>query len=116
MKKQKLKGRPIIDQDDKKQIKITVKFSKKEYTNLIKKVNQAQAKTISEFVREAIFIGQIKERMSVDQLSYIRKIVGMANNLNQLAKEAHIYGIHTLSENCTTIYKRIDNLLKELKQ
>lgn len=116
MKKQKLKGRPIIDGDDKKQIKITVKFSKKEYTNLIKKVNQAQAKTISEFVREAIFIGQIKERMSVEQLSYIRKIAGMANNLNQLAKEAHISGVHTLSENCISIYKRIDDLLKELKQ
>lgn len=115
MKKQKLKGRPSVNQDDKKQIKITVKFSKKEYTNLIEKINLAQVKTISEFVREAIFIGQIKERFSVEQLSHIRKLAGMANNLNQLAKEAHVYGIHTISEDCISICEKIDNLLKELK-
>jgi hypothetical protein len=115
MKKQKLKGRPTINQDDKKQIKITVKFSQKEYANLIEKVRLAQVKTISEFVREAIFIGQIKERFSVEQLSCIRKIAGMANNLNQLAREAHVYGIFPISENCTNICKKIDNLLKEIK-
>lgn len=116
MKKQKLKGRPSVNQDDKKQIKITVKFSSKEYTNLIEKINLAQVKTISEFVREAIFIGQIKERFSVEQLSHIRKLTGMANNLNQLAKEAHICGIYTISESCINICDKIDNLLKELKQ
>lgn len=116
MKNPKMKGRPPKDQGDKKQIKVTIKFSKREYLNLIRKVGQAQTPTISEFVREAIFIGEIKERLSVEQLSYIRKITGIANNLNQLAKEVHIYGIHNVSENCINICTRIDNLLKELKQ
>lgn len=116
MKKQKLKGRSTVEIDDKKQIKITVKLSKKEYTNLIEKVNLSHIKTISEFVREAIFIGQIEERFSVEQLSCIRKIAGMANNLNQLAREAHVYGIFSISESCTNICAKIDNLLKELKQ
>lgn len=116
MRNSKLKGRPPKDESDKKQIKVTVKFSKKEYTNLIRKVNQAQVQTVSEFVREAIFLGQITKRLSVEQLCYIRKITGMANNLNQLAKEAHIYGIHNISENCINICDKIDNLLKELKQ
>lgn len=115
MKKQKLKGRPTVEIDDKRQIKITVKFSKKEYTSLIEKVNLSHIKTISEFVREAIFMGQIKGRFSVEQLSYIRKIAGMANNLNQLAKEAHTYGFYNVAENCINTCHEIDFILKELK-
>lgn len=115
MKKQKLKGRPTKNPSDKKSVKITVKLSEQEYRGLMEKVNQANIKTTSEFVREAIFHGQIKERLSVEDMALIRKLSGMSNNINQLAKEAHIYDLRYMVDVCIDTCYGIDELLNRLK-
>lgn len=115
MKKSKLKGRPLKDKSEKKAKKVTVKLSEQEHIDLIKKVGLAQS-TISAFVREAIYTGQIKERISVENLSLIRKLAGMANNLNQLAKEAHFSDFRYIAEECTRISMQIDKVLNDIRQ
>ena len=115
MKKSKLKGSPLKDKSEKKAKKITVKLSEQEHIDLIKKVGSAQS-TISAFVREAIYTGQIKERISVENLSLIRKLAGMSNNLNQLAKEAHISDFGYIAEECTRISIQINKVLNDIRQ
>ena len=111
----KLKGRPLKNKSEKKDRKVTIKLSEQEHSDLIKKVSLAQS-TISAFIREAIYTGQIKERISVENLSLIRKLAGMANNLNQLAKEAHISDFGYIAEECTRISSQIDKILNDIRQ
>ena len=46
--------------------------------------------TMSEFVRKLLYNGNIIERLTVEQVDFIRKLCGMANNLNQLAHRANV--------------------------
>lgn len=115
MKNRKLKGRPIKDNSIKKSKKVTVKFSEKEYHNLMEKVKQSQA-TVSTFIREIVHHGEVKERLSKETLFFIRQLSGMANNLNQLAKQANRQGLLYLSDNCIRVSSKIDDLLNRIKQ
>ena len=40
--------------------------------------------------------GNVIERLTVEQADFIRKLCGMANNLNQLAHRANAEGFHTI--------------------
>lgn len=112
-KKEKLGGRPKLGIADKKTYKITVKMNTQEYYHLkglAMKCNQ----NISECVRKIIVTGYVKERISKEHLSIIRSLNGMANNLNQLARNANTHGITALEfqnkEAVQAIISTIDKL------
>lgn len=48
--------------------------------------------TISGFIRSCLQKGYVKERLSLEETGYIRQLSGMANNLNQIARQANAQG------------------------
>ena len=108
-------GRPKKELGKKKTYRINIKLETGEYYSMLAKVKKAGV-TISDFVRACLKNGYVKERISVEQTDYIRKLSGMANNINQLAYRANVQGYSIVRDECQILIERIDNLLTKLRQ
>lgn len=69
----------------------------------------------SEFVRGCIRSGEVKERLTKEHCDHIRKLCGMANNLNQLARKANAEGYTSVFVPCRTLTIEIDNLVNRIR-
>jgi hypothetical protein len=97
IKKQHKNGRPIKEAAEKKKYKLSIKMATEEYYSLKSKARLAGISR-SEYVRRCIRSSEVKQRLSPEQLGYIRQLSGMANNINQIARKANAVGyleIHT---------------------
>lgn len=107
-------GRPQKDLGQKKTYRINIKLITEEYYSLIAKVKNAKT-TVSGFVRNCLKKGYVKERISVEQLNCIRQLCGMANNLNQIARQANTQGYNNVAVAVQSIAEKIDNVIKLLE-
>ena len=48
------------------------------------------------------------------QTDYVRKLAGMANNVNQIAHEAHLGGLHSLEDKCKEVLNLITTLITRI--
>ena len=85
-------GRPKKGAADKLKYRLTVKMATSDYYTLKGK-------------------GQVKERLTPEHTGYVRKLCGMANNLNQLAHKANTVGFVTVRMECRILVARIEELL-----
>ena len=107
-------GRPTKGVAEKKKYRITVKLNTQDYYTLKGKAKSAGV-TISEFVRKVLDKGNVIERLTVEQADFIRKLCGMANNLNQIAHRLNAFGISALNEELNALKQLIHELMKRLK-
>jgi len=71
--------------------------------------------TISDCIRRSIVNGIIKQRLTSEIHDLIRKLCGMANNLNQIAHKANAHGNLNARIEYLHLVDRIDNLLDEIQ-
>nr|WP_315819364.1 plasmid mobilization relaxosome protein MobC [Paraflavitalea speifideiaquila] len=69
----------------------------------------------SAYLRQAAENVLIKARLTPEERDFIRKLVGMANNLNQLVKEFKQAGIFKTAAHIETLREQVDELLKLLR-
>jgi hypothetical protein len=105
-------GRP--KKEVKKDIVIGTRFSKLEQYVVKQKSERAGLKP-AEYIRQMAIRGQVKSRMSEEERQIVRQLVGMANNLNQLARQANLQGLMTVVLHFEEYRNRIDELLKVLR-
>ncbi len=74
-------GRPVKGAAEKLKYRITVKMATEDYYLLKSKAKSAGV-SASEFIRGCITDGGVKERLTKEHGDLIRKMCGMANNLN----------------------------------
>lgn len=103
-------GRPTKGVAEKKKYRITVKLNTQDYYTLKGKAKSAGV-TMSEFVRKILDKGNVIERLTV-----VRKLCGMANNLNQLAHRANAEGFHTIAPFHKIIISKIDEILNLIRR
>ena len=72
--------------------------------------------TMSEFARKILDKGNVIERLTVEQADFIRKLCGMANNLNQLTHRANAEGFHVIAPFHKTIIGKIDEILNLIRR
>ena len=89
-------GRPPKSTTDKLKYRVTVKLATPDYYTLKSRARSAGI-SASEYLRE-----------------YIRKLCGMANNLNQLAHKANAGGFDTAKLECRVQVARIEELLNHI--
>jgi ketol-acid reductoisomerase len=110
VKKEKAKGgRPI--KTIKKDSGIRVRLSKTERYLIAEKAKKAGLK-MSDWVRQAAKTEKVNSRFSADEMSMMRTLTGMANNLNQLTKLAHQHGLLVIHQKCRNLLSLIDDTLK----
>ncbi len=88
--KRKQAGRPakII----KKEIRTAVRFTKIEYFVIRQKAARAGIKT-SAYVRQTAINTEVITRLNEEERHFVRRLIGMSTNLNQLAKNSHSEGM-----------------------
>ena len=107
-------GRPVKGAAEKLKYRITVKMATEDYYLLKSKAKSAGV-SASEFIRGCIAEGCVKERLSKDHGDLIRKLCGMANNLNQLARKANAEGYASVFVTCRTLMIEMDNLVNRIR-
>jgi len=56
----------------------------------------------------------VKERLSKEHSEHVRKLCGMANNLNQLARKANAVGFYDTHWDCKVAVARIHELISKI--
>ena len=108
-------GRPTKGVAEKKKYRITVKLNTQDYYTLKGKAKSAGI-SMSEFVRKVLDKGNVIERLTVEQADFIRKLCGMANNLNQLAHRANAEGFQVIAPFHKTIIGKIDEIINLIRR
>ena len=110
--KKKKSGRPT--KKLKRELRITARFSKLEHYILQQKSGQAGI-NISEFLRQAAVTAKVTARLTEEERHIIRQLIGMANNLNQMAKIANREGMASIRLLLQSCLQQIHDLLNKLQ-
>jgi len=111
--KNKRGGRPKLDASKKRKYRVSVNLCTEDFYPLKRKVNDAGI-SLSEFARLAIIGCKIWQRFTSEQMDCIRKISGMANNLNQIARKANAAGYTDARTEYLYLAEKIDNELNSI--
>ena len=92
-----------------------VRLTKAEYFAVKQKALKAGMR-VTGYIREMALNGNVVARTSEEERHFIRQLIGISNNLNQLAKKAHQEGLLTAIMHFEKYRNTIDELLEKLKQ
>jgi hypothetical protein len=107
-------GRPLKMIGQKKIYRINVKMDTREYYSLKAKAREA-GMTLSECIRQSVQGSVIRQRLTPEMNDHIRKLCGMVNNLNQVARKANGGGYRNARTEYLHLADRIDNLLDRIR-
>ena len=93
----------------KKEIIRSIRFSKTEYF-IVKQHASRSGLKITVYIRQMALQGKIISRLSEEERQFVRQLIGMANNLNQLTKMGHQEGFIT----AVLMFENYKNLMGEL--
>lgn len=103
-------GRPSKAQDAKRSEVITFKTTPGQLRALRQRADTL-GMTLSDYCHRHILSTTIVAPFTEEELTLKRGLVGMANNVNQLAYKAHAAGIESVAESCREV---LAELRKEL--
>ena len=110
--RKKKTGRPV--KAAKKERRASVRFTRAEYFIVKEKAIQAGLNT-SAYLRAVAIQAQVTSRLTPEQMQLLRRLVGMDNNLNQIAKSCHQEGAFRTMIYFQQYRSEMDFLLKKLK-
>ena len=110
--KKKKGGRPT--KKLKRELRITARFSKLEHYILQQKAGKAGI-NVSEFLRQAAITVKVTARLTEEERHIIRQLIGMANNLNQMAKVANREGMGSIRLLLESCLQQVHGLLNKLQ-
>jgi hypothetical protein len=111
--KQKRKaGRPakVI----KKEIRASIRFTRPEYFIIKEKAAKAGLNAAA-YIRQVAIHANVNARLTEEDRHFVRQLVGLANNINQLTKAAHQEGLISVIRYFESYRIQIDALLKRLQ-
>ena len=108
-------GRPPTGRIHKLSKSVTVKFSKPSYEALRLRARKANRK-LAEYIRESALNGEVVSGHNAETVAIAKNLIGMANNLNQLAKLSHQRGFHETHVYVVDLLKRLKTILGEFRQ
>ncbi|WP_280647814.1 MULTISPECIES: plasmid mobilization relaxosome protein MobC [unclassified Dysgonomonas] len=68
---------------------------------------------VTQYAREMTLKGSIKSRFTLEELDLMRKLSGMGNNLNQIAKKANQAGLPNTAMEVIVIMNQFKKLLDD---
>ncbi len=112
----KKKDSPKIGRPAKEKAKlstsINLKLTEDDYKTVKEKAEKLGMKA-TQYAREMTLKGGIKSRFTLEELDLIRKLAGMANNLNQIARQANKTGFSNSAMEVMIISEEIKKLLDD---
>ncbi len=111
-RKNKSKGGRPAKGENKLTVPINLKLTAQDY-NSVKEKAENLGMTPTEYAREIVLNGSIKSHYTLEQLGLMRKLAGMANNLNQVAKQANKSGFGQVGVEIVQIALQIKKLVDD---
>lgn len=108
-------GRPVKEDIEKRRYRVNLMLNTEEYLTLASKAGEA-CLSFKDYLRSIIPKAEIRQRLSTETMGVIRQLVGMANNLNQIAHRANAAGYRDARTEYLSLAEKIDNLLNELEK
>ncbi len=105
-------GRP--EKAIKKEIRACIRYSRVEYFVLREKSAKAGLR-VSEYIRQITLNGIVKNRLTEEERQFVRQLIGMANNLNQLVRACHQEGLLQAMVYFEKYRNHLDDILKKLR-
>ena len=87
-----------------------VKVNTEEYF-AVKEKAKAAGVTLTEFIRQCALSGGVIEKVTPEQMSLIRDLAGMGNNVNQLARQANAAGYRSDAKRFSTLGVELMNII-----
>ena len=106
-------GRPAKNRVNKYQKVVSTKLTELQFYAIRKRAGEAGLR-ISEYVRQAVISAEVIPRLSRQDADAIRKLVGEANNINQLAHRANTGGFALVAVELVKLKNRIVEIINHL--
>ena len=91
----------------------SLRFTATEYSTVREKAAIAGF-SLTVFLREIALNEHVKTRLGADEKDMIKQLIGMASNINQLAKVAHLHGLATALLSFEQYRRQFDELINRL--
>ena len=91
---------------------INLKLTESDFKTVKEKAEKLGMKA-TQYAREMTLKGGIKSRFTLEELDLIRKLAGMANNLNQIARQANKTGFSNSAMELIKISEQIKDLFND---
>ncbi len=102
-------GRPAKNPNLSERIRLRVS---KEDVRIMQESAQKVNLTLPEYIRENMLKGGVSNIFSKEEQQHKMQLIGMSNNLNQLIKEAHTYGLVSMEKKVTEMLTDICAILE----
>jgi hypothetical protein len=107
-------GRPPKQLYEKRKSQLCLKLNTEEdYT--LKGLSKSASLSKQDYIRQCIMNSVVIQRISPEIADLVRKLCGMANNLNQIAKKANQAGYLEIRSEYLYLADSIDNLINQIK-
>ena len=108
-------GRPKKPESEQRLFPVKVYFDEQSYKKLLNK-RRRTGMSLSTLVYELAVNGYVKEPISKEEAFLLRTLAGMANNLNQLAHEAHIHHFSQMEDRVQHLANEINEILIRISE
>ena len=110
--RKKKTGRPV--KVVKKDIRTCVRFTKSEYLAVKGKAMKV-GMAPGAFLRQSALQSVIRRRLTLEERQFVRQLVGMANNINQITKRSHQESDFRTEVAFQQIRRGLEDILRKLK-
>ena len=108
-------GRPKKPEDELRIYPVKVYFDEANFRKLQNR-SKRTGLSLSCIVYDLAINCYIKEPISREEITLLRSLSGMANNLNQLARQANTYGFQAAAVEVSEVVGKIDRLLIRISE
>ena len=105
------RGRPAKEKA-KLSTSINLKLTEADFNKLKEKAGKLGLKA-TQYAREMVLKGCVKSRFTLEELDLMRRLAGIANNLNQIAKKANQTGFITEAIEIKGVMARIKQMFND---
>ena len=95
--------------------RIRLRMSENDINLCMKKAQQVKL-SLPEYIRTIVLKGKVTNLFSDEEQQAKLQLIGMANNLNQLTKEAHTYGLVSVENEVKESLRGVREILDRYKQ
>jgi len=107
-------GRPKVNPADKKSIAITIRLTPVEFARIRARLKAANFTSMTEFIIYSALNNIIVQHFLRSDVEFVKDIAKMGNNLNQIARQANIFGFPAVADAATDLIAQIREVVQAI--